>query len=191
VVAGGEPGVNVSVYADQMRKGTTHTAESRAKMAAVPHPTGPSHPGFKHGLTETPTWHSWANMIQRCTNPNNPAYDRYGGRGITVCDRWQGDMGFANFLADMGEKPAGTSVDRTDNERGYEPGNCRWATAREQAMNRRSHGVIVTKLSYEAAQQIRALRGQFLQREIAEQFGISRTMVSRILSGQLWNTPPS
>lgn len=82
----------------------------------------------------SPTYRSWGAMITRCSNPNVENYVRYGGRGITVCQRWRD---FANFLADMGERPEDTSIDRIDVNGDYEPGNCRWATAEQQRANRR------------------------------------------------------
>jgi len=90
----------------------------------------------------TPEYNSWASMVQRCCNPAEAAYDRYGGRGITVCDRWRhgedGLTAYECFLSDMGRRPSAKhSLDRKENSRGYSKDNCRWATRKEQSRNRR------------------------------------------------------
>lgn len=93
----------------------------------------------RHGLTRTPTYTVWVNLIGRCSNPKNPRYKDYGERGITVCLEWRV---FENFLRDMGEKPSGLSLEREDNNLGYSKDNCVWATRFEQGANKRNSKVL-------------------------------------------------
>lgn len=122
-----------SIAGVDLRRGESQSCGSLARQSIVERST-------RHGYANTPTYSSWASMVQRCTNTKNPAYDKYGGAGVVIEDvRW---LDFVNFLADMGERPEGTTLDRKDNERGYCLGNCRWATPKAQAANRRARGVV-------------------------------------------------
>jgi len=96
-----------------------------------------------HGMTDSPEWLAWKNMIARCTDPGQKSYPHYGGRGIAVCDRWLGEDGFVNFYVDLGARPSpGHSLGRIDNDGNYCPENCRWETIHQQARNRSNNRTI-------------------------------------------------
>ena len=120
-----------------------------------------------HGMYGTQEYTSWQAMLTRCGNPNHVAFDRYGGRGIVVCERWRS---FENFFADMGPKPGPLhSIERGDNDRGYEPGNCYWATPQEQQRN------TSRTLLYEYGNR------RLSQSELAQELGIAVTTLRRRL----------
>lgn len=127
------------------------------------------------------TYNIWQAMRDRCLNKNNPYYKNYGGRGITICERWDS---YANFKQDMGERPYRYTLERKDNNRGYSKRNCRWATYLEQNRNKRN-----TKLNiYKAMMIIRArMRTPKLKiTELTELYNVSTTTIFRVLSGHQW-----
>lgn len=134
-----------------------------------------------HGHSRGATYTSWVEMNRRCKDdPACRDYARYAGRGITVCERWRND--FAAFLSDMGERPGrGYSIDRIDNNRGYEPGNCRWATRVQQRRNQSR-----TKLTPETVAWIRKNNGAMSYARMAMHLGVAQTMVSAVARGVAW-----
>ena len=133
--------------------------------------------GHKTRTGTTPTYQSWSNMIRRCTNPDHPRWADWGGRGITVDPRW---LSFENFLADMGEKPAGLTLERKDNDGPYCATNCCWDTHHAQRINRRG-----TQVTPELTSDIVHLRGTGMTyAAIASELRVSKSTVGKILRSQ-------
>jgi len=151
-------------------------------------PKGKDHPNYKHGAWGELLFKTWLNMISRCYRSEDKSYERYGAKGIFVCDRWR--YNFWSFKKDMGEKPEGYTLDRINSNDGYYPENCRWATYTTQGRNRPSF----VKLDMEKAREIRALpkkakngRGPgYARKEIANMYGVSLATIKKVLSGAYW-----
>lgn len=134
-----------------------------------------------HGMTKTPTYKSWISMKSRCYNKNSPSYKYYGAIGIYVCDRWVNS--FENFLEDMGERPSGKTLERIDNDCGYFEENCKWATYKEQARNRKSN-----KLSAIDVNKIRDLINENMNlNDIAKTYNVTYGYILRISKYELWD----
>lgn len=129
-----------------------------------------------HGKKNSPTYNSWLSMKDRCIRKRHHSS---GYENVTVCDRW---LSFDSFLADMGERPNGATLDRVDSSGNYEPSNCRWATPREQARNTR-HNVLTIESATLVA--VDRLKGTSC-REIASKYGISESLPREIVKGRCW-----
>lgn len=139
---------------------------------------------YRHGHArlnaKSATYLCWQSMHQRCKGNHPSGHRHYAGRGVSVCRQW---ADFENFLADMGPRPGpGFSIDRVDNNGNYEPGNCRWTTATEQARNRRT-----TKLTTRSVTAIRqALSNGARAKALAKAFGVSERTISAIKTNKIW-----
>lgn len=130
--------------------------------------------------TQTPIYWSWINMIRRCHDEKHVSYARYGGEGISVCNRWRNS--FDDFCVDIGEKPNGKTLDRIDNNGNYDPGNCRWATPAEQGQNR-STNTLTFDLAIQIIKEIKA--GASIS-GTARKYGRNRRHISDLASGEIW-----
>lgn len=168
-------GVTIATRAGYLRSGDTSSCGCLRRET-----TGHAARGrARHGMTDTRAYQVWHGMINRCRRENDPRCAAYGGRGITVCERWQM---FENFLADMGEPPLGLSIDRIDVNGHYEPSNCRWATPAQQARNKRNN-----VLTPEQPALIREMAKQGAsKRDIARRFRISEWVVSDVVKFKTW-----
>ncbi len=165
----------VAGYALRSGNSTGCGCASRCRTARL------SHGGTVNGRN-TPTYESWVAMRRRCLNPASPSWAHYGGRGITICERWAGRGCFVNFATDMGERPPGLSLDRIDVNGNYEPSNCRWATDAEQAQNQRTTKMTPAMVERVIAGDLAALG----HRDAAAILGVSEGAIGSVRLGRTW-----
>lgn len=158
----------------KLRKGHTSSCgclRVRASQALITH----GH------ANKTLTYRSWKEMRQRCLNPKSDKWQWYGGRGVKICEQWSD---YSVFLADMGERPAGMTIDRIDNNGDYEPSNCQWATQLEQTRKQEKN-----VLTEETARQLKSDRADGMTyQELGKKYGVSKTTAHRCNIGATWAT---
>lgn len=136
-----ECGKTVNIANNNLHSGNTKSCGCLKKEASVERGKESL---TTHGLSNTPEYSAWKNIIQRCNNPKDQAYSNYGARGIKICERWNDS--FINFYTDLGPRPTVEhSVDRIDNNGNYEIGNCKWSTTEEQCNNKRNNHIVTYK----------------------------------------------
>ncbi|KKN88784.1 hypothetical protein LCGC14_0243910 [marine sediment metagenome] len=165
-------GEKLTVSGKSLRSGNTTSCGCFQKESSAIRMTS-------HGMSDTPTYKSWAMMKTRCGLYASEARQAY--KCVKICHRWTNS--FEAFLKDMGERPKDCTLDRIDVEGNYEPGNCRWATVQQQQQNRKCN-----KLTKEAVREIRALyKNGNTQKQIALLFSVGPDQISRVLSRQSWS----
>lgn len=130
----------------------------------------------KHGMLKSPTYQTWRSVIYRCKYPSCRHFKNYGGRGITVCERWET---FENFFEDMGIRPDGCSLDRIDNDKGYFKENCRWASPKQQSRNRRDNQMVQTRygmVCLKEAAELHGIKYSTLQMRISYGWSIEKAL---------------
>lgn len=172
----------IRVSSNRLRLGPTYI-KSCAECAEKNKSTSMARVSHGHAKTKnagpSAEYRTWTAMLYRCRTTTAGGYSNYGGRGIAVCERWQS---FENFLADMGARPPGTTIDRINVDGGYEPGNCRWATSAQQQRNTRA-----TKLNEVAVCLIRYMRRRKSTcADIGWAFDVTPQLVSKVASRKRW-----